>query len=601
MTPPDSNKSSGWEGAKPGRLLATLAVGCLLYFVLPKVAPLPDGKLFAGTAGAKAAAAKPGDKGAKPGDKAAKPADKAGKPAEAAKPAAVKSEAAAKPAEPKAAAKKPVLSAKELAAQQAEAEAKAKLEAAAKVKADAEAKVKAEADAKTKAEAEKLRQSDWVRGLHLFAIFVATILGIILRPLPMGAVAMIGVGLTAITGTLPVTDSLSGFAEKTLWLIIVAFMFARGFIKTGLGTRIAYFFMRLLGKRTLGLAYGFAATEFVLAPVVPSNTARTAGIIMPIMRSLAKAYGSNPEDGTARKIGAYLTVTCFNLDLIVSAMFLTAMAANPMTQKFAADFGITITWNSWFIAAIVPGLVGLIVIPYMLYKLYKPEITETPEAVEMATAKLKEMGAPSMTEWLMVAVFAFVLVLWVIGEKQFGIDGTTAALLGLGLLLLTGVLTWKDVLEEHNAWDVLIWTGALIMMAGFLNKLGMIPWFSKVVGASMAGHGWHFGFLVLALTYFYAHYFFASMTAHAGAMYAAFLGVSITLGAPPMLAALVLCFFSNLHASMTHYGTGPAPAMFGLGYVPIGTWWRLGFIISLVNIFIWVVVGGAWWKVLRLW
>ena len=202
MTSPDSKKSSGWEGAKPGRLIATLAVGCLLYFVLPRIAPLPDGKLFAGTAGAKAAAAKPGDKGAKPGDKA-------GKPAEAAKPTAGKPEAAAKPTEakPAAPAKKPVLSAKELAAQQAEAEAKAKLEAAAKVKADAEAKVKAEADAKTKAEAEKLRQSDWVRGLHLFAIFVATILGIILRPLPMGAVAMIGVGLTAITGTLPVADS----------------------------------------------------------------------------------------------------------------------------------------------------------------------------------------------------------------------------------------------------------------------------------------------------------------------------------------------------------------------------------------------------------
>jgi DASS family divalent anion:Na+ symporter len=596
MTTPDSNKSSGWQGAKPIQLLVTLAVGCFLYFVLPRVAPTPDAKFFSGTAGAKASA-KPGDKNAKPADKAAKPlADKAAKPvaAEAAKPTPAKVEA-------KPAAKKPVLSAKEQAALQAEAEAKAKLEAAAKVKADAEAKVKAEAEAKAKVEAEKVRQSDWIRGLHLFAIFVATILGIILRPLPMGAVAIIGVALTAITGTLPVADSLSGFAEKTLWLIIVAFMFARGFIKTGLGTRIAYFFMRLLGKRTLGLAYGFAATEFVLAPVVPSNTARTAGIIMPIMRSLARAYGSNPEDGTARKIGAYLTMTCFNLDLIVSAMFLTAMAANPMTQKFAADFGITITWNSWFIAAIVPGLVGLLVIPLVLYKLYRPEITETPEAVEMAKAKLAEMGKFTLPEWLMTGVFSFVLVLWVIGEKSFGIDGTTAALLGLALLLLTGVLSWSDVLAEHNAWDVLIWTGGLIMMAGFLNKLGMIPWFSKVVGASMAGHSWQVGFLVLALTYFYAHYFFASMTAHAGAMYAAFLGVSITLGAPPMLAALVLCFFSNLHASMTHYSTGPAPAMFGMGYVPIGTWWRLGFIISVVNILIWVVIGGAWWKVLGLW
>ena len=584
MSAPGST-GGAWQGAKPVELIITLAVGTALFFGLPAVSRVPDAKLFTGAA--KAAAAKPADKAAKPAEKAA---DKAPKPAEA------KLEA------PKAApAKKPVLSAKEQAARAAEAEAKAKLEAAAKAKADAEAKVKAEADAKAKAEAEKVRQADWVRGLHLFAIFVATILGIILRPLPMGAVAMIGVGLTAITGTLPIADSLSGFGEKTLWLIIVAFMFARGFIKTGLGTRIAYFFMRLLGKRTLGLAYGFAATELVLAPVVPSNTARTAGIIMPIMRSLARAYGSNPEDGTSRRIGAYLTMTCFNLDLVVSAMFLTAMAANPMVQKFAADAGITITWASWFQAAVVPGLVGLLVIPLFFYRFLRPEITETPEAVEMARAKLLEMGPPSRAEWMMISVFSVVLVLWVIGEKAFGIDGTTAALVGLAMLLLTGVLTWSDILNEHNAWDVLIWTGGLIMMAGFLNKLGMIPWFSKAVGASMAGHTWQFAFLVLGLTYFYAHYFFASMTAHAGAMYAAFLGVAITLGAPPVLAALVLCFFSNLHASMTHYGTGPAPAMFGLGYVPIGTWWRLGFAVSVVNILIWVLVGGAWWKVLRLW
>lgn len=544
MSKPEPGRS-GWQGARPLQLLITLAVGALLYVFLPRFAPVPDARIFAGTVAAKAGA-KAGDKGPKPA------ADKAKAPEKAA------AQAPAKPAD-------------------------------------------AEADAKAAAAAEKVRQADWIRGLHMFAIFFATILGIILRPMPMGAVAIAGVALTAITGTLSIAESLSGFSEKTLWLIIVAFMFARGFIKSGLGTRIAYFFMRLLGRRTLGLAYGLAATEFVLGPVVPSNTARTAGIMMPIVRSLARAYGSNPEDGTSRRIGAYLTIACFNIDLIISAMFLTAMAANPMAQKFAADFGLKITWSSWFVAAIVPGLVGLLFIPWMLFKLYQPEITETPEAVAMATARLKEMGKVGTSEWLMISVFGIVLVLWVFGETYWGIDGTTAALVGLGLLLVTGVLNWSDVLAETNAWDVLVWTGALIMMAGFLNKMGMIPWFSKVVAAAMGGHGWMFAFLVLGLTYFYAHYFFASMTAHVGAMYAAFLGVSIACGAPPMLAALVLCFFSNLHASMTHYGTGPAAAMFGQGFIPIGTWWRLGFIVSVANILIWVVIGGAWWKVLGLW
>ena len=528
-----------WQGAKPIRLLVTLVVGLVLYVGLPKVAPVPEARIFTGTVTAKA--------GAKPAEKGQKAAE-------------------AKPTEPK--------------------------------PDDAQAQAKADADSKA---AETVRQADWVRGLHMFAIFLATILGIIIRPMPMGAVAITGAAACAITGTLSIAESLSGYSETALWLIVVAFMFARGFIKSGLGTRIAYFFIRLLGKRTLGLAYGLAATEFVLGPVVPSNTARTAGVMMPIVRSLARAYGSNPEDGTSRRIGAYLTMATFNIDIIISAMFLTAMAANPMAQKFAADFGIKITWGSWFMAAIVPGLVGLFVIPWVLYLLYPPEITRTPEAVEMANAKLREMGSVTSSEWLMVGVFAIVLLMWVFGETYFGINGTTAALVGLGLLLITGVLQWSDVLAETNAWDVLIWTGTLIMMAGFLNKMGMIPWFSRVMAASMAGHSWIVAFLVLSLTYFYAHYFFASMTAHVGAMYAAFLGVSLACGAPPMLAALVLCFFSNLHASMTHYGTGPAAALFGQGFVPIGTWWRLGFIVSVVNILIWVGIGGAWWKVLGLW
>jgi len=582
MSNPEA-KPGWWQGAKPWRMAITFAIGALLYVILPRVAPVPEARIFSGTVAVKAAP-KPADKAAKP---AAKPA------AEAQAPAAAKPQAAGRLT----------------AAAQAEADMKARLEAAiktrleadAKVKADADAKAKGEADAKAAAAAEKVRQADWVRGLHMFAIFLATILGIIIRPMPMGAVAITGAAACAITGTLSIAQSLSGYSETALWLIVVAFMFARGFIKSGLGTRIAYFFIRLLGKRTLGLAYGLAATEFVLGPVVPSNTARTAGVMMPIVRSLARAYGSNPEDGTSRKIGAYLTMACFNIDLIISAMFLTAMAANPMAQKFAADFGLRITWSSWFVAAIVPGLVSLILIPYALYKLYRPEITETPEAVEMANAKLREMGKVTTPEWLMMGVFGIVLLMWVFGDSYLGIDGTTAALVGLGLLLITGVLQWSDVLAETNGWDVLIWTGTLIMMAGFLNKMGMIPWFSKVMAAAMAGHGWIFAFLVLGLTYFYAHYFFASMTAHVGAMYAAFLGVSIACGAPPMLAALVLCFFSNLHASMTHYGTGPAAAMFGQGFVPIGTWWRLGFIVSVINIVIWVGVGGAWWKVLGLW
>jgi DASS family divalent anion:Na+ symporter len=439
-----------------------------------------------------------------------------------------------------------------------------------------------------------------VQAWHLLAIFVATIAGIIAKPLPMGAIAMLGITATALTGTLTIKESLSGFSNTTIWLIVIAFFVARGFMKTGLGTRIGYMFMRALGKRTLGLSYGLIATDLVLAPAIPSNTARGGGVIYPILRSVAEAYGSKPDDGTAKKMGAFLTKTSFQTLIITSAMFLTAMAANPLSADLAAEQGVYISWGLWAVAAAVPGIISLIVVPLLLYKLYAPEIKETPQAVQIAKDKLTEMGKVSAHEWIMLATFFLLLILWIFG-KAIDIHATTAALLGLSVLLISTVLTWQDVLEERGAWDTLVWFAALLMMATFLDELGFISWFSETIGDMVGGINWVVAFLILSLVYFYSHYFFASNTAHISAMYAAFLGVAIAVGTPPVLAALVLAFFSNLMSSMTHYGTGPAPVFFGSGYVEMGTWWKLGLLISAVNIIIWLGIGSAWWKVLGLW
>jgi DASS family divalent anion:Na+ symporter len=435
---------------------------------------------------------------------------------------------------------------------------------------------------------------------HLLAIFVATIVGIIVKPLPMGAVAMIGIAVTALTGTLSIGDSLSGFGNSTIWLIVVAFFISRGFIKTGLGARIAYLFMQALGKKSLGVAYGLIGADLVLSPAIPSNTARGGGVIYPVLASIAKAYGSEPDETTARRIGAFLTKASFQGLVITSAMFLTAMAANPLAAKFAGEQGVEITWGSWAVAAIVPGLLSLLVIPYLIYKIYPPEIKETPEAVELAREKLNAMGRIKTSEWIMLGTFILLLVLWIFGST-LKVSATVTALTGLGVLLVSSVLSWKDILEEKGAWDTLVWFAALVMMASFLNSLGLIPWFSEWMGGLVGGNGWVTAFVVLSLVYFYSHYFFASNTAHVSSMYAAFLAVAIAVGAPPVLAALVLAFFSNLFSSMTHYGTGPAPVYFGYGYVSMNDWWRIGFIVSLVNIVIWVGVGGLWWKILGLW
>lgn len=439
-----------------------------------------------------------------------------------------------------------------------------------------------------------------IQAWHLLAIFVATVVGIIVRPVPMGAIALLGIIVTILTGTLSITDSLSGFSNKVIWLIVTAFFISRGFIKTGLGARIAYLFISLLGKKSLGLAYGFVASDLVLSPAIPSNTARGGGILYPIIRSTAKTFESDPEMNSSRKIGSFLIFTSFHGLNITSAMFLTAMAANPLAMELASGLGVTITWGGWALAALIPGLLSLIIVPMFIYKIYPPEIKETPDATKLAKTKLKEMGKMKKQELIMLFTFFFLLVLWISGQ-YINLNSTTTALSGLGILLVTNVLTWEDILNEHGAWTTLVWYASLVMMATFLTKLGLIPWVATNIKGMIIGSNWAVAFTILSLIYFYSHYFLASNTAHVSSMYAPFLAVSIAIGTPPVLAALVLGFFSNLFSSMTHYGTGAAPVFFGSDYIDMKTWWKLGFYISVIHIIIWLGIGGVWWKLIGLW
>jgi DASS family divalent anion:Na+ symporter len=436
---------------------------------------------------------------------------------------------------------------------------------------------------------------------HLLAIFAATIVGFIIKPLPMGPMSIAAITLTAITGILTPEVALSGFSNTTIWLIVVAFFISRGFIKTGLGSRIAYIFVKAFGKKTLGLSYALLFSDLVLSPATPSNTARGGGIIYPIARSLSETFGSKPGDGTEKKIGSFLTLTTFHGNNITSAMFMTAMAANPLAVTLAKDLGVNISWGGWAIAALVPGLLSLILIPWVIYKLNPPEIKETPDASNWATKKLAEMGSMSKYEKLMLLAFGVVLVLWIFGEDWLGWGATVVGLIGLTLLLFTQVLDWEDVKNEKGAWDTLVWFAALVMMASQLNTLGLIPWFSDKMGNAVSGTTWLVAFLILGLVYYYSHYIFASNTAHVSAMYSAFLGVMIAAGAPAMLSALLLAFFSNLFSGLTHYGNGPAAVLYGSGYVNQNKWWSTGFIISLVHIVVWLGIGTLWWKILGLW
>ena len=435
---------------------------------------------------------------------------------------------------------------------------------------------------------------------RLLAIFTATIVGSIVRPVPAGGVVFLGVSTIALTNTLPIAKALSGYSDPIVWLVLCAFFLSRGVLKTGLGRRIAFLFIRALGKSSLGLAYALVSTDTLLAAFLPSNSARAGGVVFPVARSLAEAYDSQPGP-TARRLGAYLLFTTYQCDVIACATFLTGQVSNVLVAKFAkTSAAVDLTYSKWLIGASVPALISFAFIPWLLFKIYPPEITKTHDASRLATEELARIGPMRRGEWIMLWVFALVTGLWMT-KALHHIDYAVVALLGISILVLSGVLEWDEITSERPAWDVYIWYGGLLGMAGALSESGLTSKFAQASASMTTGWPWGAALAVLLLIYFYAHYGFASITAHVTAMFTPFLLVVVAAGAPPLMAVLFLAYFSNLSASLTTYGTTTAPIYFGANYITQRDWWRLGLVVSFATITIWTVTGLGWWKLLGWW
>ncbi|KAJ6959418.1 dicarboxylate transporter 2.1 [Populus alba x Populus x berolinensis] len=438
---------------------------------------------------------------------------------------------------------------------------------------------------------------------QLLSIFLSTIAGLVLSPLPVGAWAFLGLTTSVLTRTLDFSTAFSAFTSEVIWLIVISFFFARGFVKTGLGDRIATYFVKWLGKSTLGLSYGLTLSEALIAPAMPSTTARAGGIFLPIIKSLSLSAGSKPGDTSSKKLGSYLIQSQFQCSSSSSALFLTAAAQNLLCLKLAEELGVIISspWVSWFKAASLPALFSILATPLILYKLYPPETKDTPDAPAVAAKKLETMGPVTRNEWIMVGTMVLAVSLWVFGDA-LGIPSVVAAMIGLSILLLLGVLDWDDCLIEKSAWDTLVWFAVLVGMAGQLTNLGVVTWMSSCVAKVLqsVSLSWPAAFGILQASYFLIHYLFASQTGHVGALYSAFLAMHLAAGVPGLLAALALAYNTNLFGAITHYSSGQAAVYYGAGYVDLPDVFKMGFTMALINAIIWGVTGTFWWKFLGL-
>jgi L-tartrate/succinate antiporter len=441
---------------------------------------------------------------------------------------------------------------------------------------------------------------------HYFALFAAVILALITEPIPAAAVGLIGVTVAATLGLvftpaqladpafrLPVESlrwALAGFANGTVWLIFAAFVFAMGYEKTGLGRRIALVLVKRLGGRTLGLGYAIALSDLVLAPFTPSNTARSAGTIFPVIRSIPELYGSAPGE-SARRIGAYVMWVAFATTCVTSSMFVTALAPNLFALELVRNItGVEITWTGWFVGFLPIGGPLVILLPWLVYKLYPPEIRTSTEVPRWAAQELEKLGRLSVKEAIMAVLVTLALALWIFGGAV--IDPTMVALVGISLMLICAVVSWDDILANRTAWNVLVWFATLVVMADGLNKAGVVGWIGRGATALLAGQSPLVVMTLLVVLFFVVHYVFASLTAHATALLPVIVAAGAAVPGMPVPTFVMLLVFSlGIMGVLTPYATGPAPVYFASGYIARKDFWVLGLIFGLIYLGALLIIG----------
>jgi DASS family divalent anion:Na+ symporter len=419
---------------------------------------------------------------------------------------------------------------------------------------------------------------------RLFALFVATIFSVIVGAFPILTAALFAVALAVLTGTLKPAAAYAGFANPTILLIVIAFLVARAVVLCGLGQRLGHMVVAVFGKSTLGLAYSIFVVDGVIAPAFPSNTAR-AGVLYPLVYSLSQAAGVRPGPGGRPRLGTFLMFSGMASLSLSSALWFTAMAANPLGAEIARTYGVEMGFGSWLVAASVPTLAAMALLPLVLFKLTSPEVKATPGAPAAARAALAELGPLSRAEKIVAG--------WALAGS-LGLDSTAIALAGLGVLLATGVLTGSDIAKEGDVLATFIWFAVLYTMSGQLNELGFMGYLGLRFSSALGGLSWPVVYVALAGAYVLLHYLFVSQTAQVLALFGVFLGVGVKLGVPAAPLAFVLLFASNFFSVITPQGSSANLLFTDSGYLSQNDAYRLGAIATAFSLLVYLVVGTPW-------
>jgi DASS family divalent anion:Na+ symporter len=272
---------------------------------------------------------------------------------------------------------------------------------------------------------------------------------------------------------------------------------------------------------------------------------------------------------------------------------MTATSANPLGVQIVKDFGVAIGFGKWLVVAAVPALTALLLLPWVVARIFPPGVGRTPEAPIAARKELATLGPLKRDEWITAAIFAFMILGWVFADL-LQLNATSVAFAGLGLLIMSNVLGLKDIAEHGEALETFLWLAVLFALSGQLNELGFMGYVGQRLASYIIGFSWQMTYVVLIALYVLIHYMFVSQTSQVLALLGVFVDVGVRGSVPAPLMAFALLFASSYFSVITPQGGSQNVIFVSSGYLTQAELYRLGLLVTLFFLAVFLIIGTPW-------
>lgn len=318
----------------------------------------------------------------------------------------------------------------------------------------------------------------------------------IFESIPVGITGMLIPMLLVLGGAVDkFPKAASGFTSPVVFLCLAAFLFAALMQAAGLDRRIALSLLHKMKVKTVnGVIWAMFGANLVLSFIIPAANARAA-TLLPVVNGITKLFGDTPEEQGGKK--AIVIQTLVYGSMISGMAIMTAHLPNlVLVGLFESELALNLSYFDWFKLQ-WPYLGMFVLTQWWVQHYFKTRNVGIQGGFESVQNQYRELPKTSQTEWLILAVFAFIAIMWMT-EDWHKIKSHNSALIGLAILFLPGLFgfKWKEV-QDRTIWGTFLLLAGALSMSAAMGSSGLAQWLSDIIHPIAVGHPWWMILLIL--------------------------------------------------------------------------------------------------------